>query len=236
MNLLERIIYDVPGGQFREFVGITTHLAPADLSLYRNLLPQPLDMPARPTVTIFLADYIKVFRWPLTRYQEWSVLLRSSFQDQEAWYPVTMPVTAWVPMKGGRHLGFPKYVVDRIELSREGEAIRGSAINKGDVQMELLFAEGHSRQLSDWERGLADNEAFFKGSCHCMVPPEVGPRVMKVNLVHKVPAKWDPVHGMVTVRVNAASTWASLLPNEGPYPGTYNHFLGGINLDAERLA
>jgi len=236
MNFLDRILYEPSGGQFREFAGVTTHLAPADLSLYRDILPQPLSIPSCPTVTIFIADYMKVFSWPMTPYREWSVLLRCRYEEHEAWYPITMPVTAWIPMKGGRRIGFPKYVMENIALSKEGDTITGTAVHNGILQLELRFSAGHSRQLSDWEKELADNEAFFKGGCLCLVPPGVGPHVVKLDLIHVVPPKWTPQHGMVTVHANPGESWTALLAEDGPFPGTYNHFIGGINLHVERLA
>jgi hypothetical protein len=235
MNLLDRILYEPSGGQFKEFAGVTTHFAPSDLSLYRDILPQPLNMPSRPTVTIFVADYMKVASWPLTPYQEWSVLLRCRYKDHEGWYPITMPVTAWVPMKGGRRIGFPKYVVDNIALIKKGDTITATAVHNGILQLELRFSSGHSRQLSDWEKELADMEAFFKGGNLCLVPPEVGPQVMKVDLIHVVSPKWIPQHGMVTVHANPGESWTALLAENVPFPGTYNHFIGGINLQVERL-
>ena len=76
MNILERMIFEPQGGMYREFEGLTTHLEPQDLSLYRKLLPEPFSIPTLPIITIFVADYLRVIPWPSTRYQEWSVLLK----------------------------------------------------------------------------------------------------------------------------------------------------------------
>ena len=236
MNLLERILFHPIGGQFREFVGLTTHIEPRDINLYRSLLPQPFELPDHPLVTIFLADYLWVSPWPFARYQEWSVLLKCRYAQQEEWYPITMPVTSGIAMRGGRHLGFPKYVVDRISLSEEGDNFRGSAIHQGTLQIELGFRPDHTRPLVAWEKELANNPSFFKGDCFCLVPPGIGPRIQKIKLVHVIPPIWAPRHGMLTVRVSPDEPWAGLLPEPGPFPGTYNHFIGGINLKAEKLA
>ena len=236
MSFADRFFDEPAGGQYRELVGITTHLAPADLALYRHFLPESLGLPARPTVTIFMVDYIKVVPWPMDRYQEWSVLLLSSYRGRDAWYPVAMRQTSWVPMKRSRDLGFPIHQVDKVDLSKGGDTITGAAMHKGALQLELLFQAGHSRPLAAWETELADNEAFFKGGYHCLVPPGVGLRVLKVDLMHVVPAKWAPQHGMVAVRADPRSSWAGLLPQEGPFPGTYNRFVGGYNMVAKRLA
>jgi hypothetical protein len=40
---------------------------------------------------------------------------------------------------------------------------------------------------------------------------------------------------MITVRVGPTESWVNLIPDEGPFPGTYNHFVGGANIVVERL-
>jgi len=234
MSIFDRMIFEPRGGMFREFEGLTTHFEPKDSSLYRKLLPEPFTMPSQPIVTVFVADYIRVVPWPMTRYQEWSVLLKNEWKGEEGWYPVTMPVTKWVPMKGGRYLGFPKYIVDEIILARSGETRVATAKYKGTVQLVLEFHPGTTRQLAPWEKELADNESFFKkGETHQLVPPGRGPQAQKVILRHVTQPKWSPEHGMIRVRVDPSESWARLVPDEGEFPGTYNHFIGGINLIAQ---
>lgn len=235
MNILERMIFEPRGGMYREFEGLTTHLEPRDLSLYRKLLPEPFAIPSRPLVTIFVADYIRVVPWPSTRYQEWSVLLKSEWKGEEGWYSVTMPVTKWITMAGGRYLGFPKYIADEITLTRKGETRVATAKYKGLVQLALEFKPGATRQLAPWEKQLAENISFFKGNVHLLVPPGRGPRAQKVILRHVTEPKWSPEHGMIRVRVDPSESWARLIPNEGPFSGTYNHFIGGANIVAVRL-
>jgi hypothetical protein len=101
MNFLERIIFEPRGGMYREFEGLTTHLEPKDLALYRKLLPESFSIPSQPLVTIFVADYLRVIPWPSKRYQEWSVLLKSEWKREVGWYPVTMPVTTRIAIAGG---------------------------------------------------------------------------------------------------------------------------------------
>jgi hypothetical protein len=236
MNILERMIFEPRGGMFREFEGLTTHFEPKDPTLYRKLLPEPFAMPSRPIVTIFVVDYIRVVPWPSTRYQEWSVLLKSEWKGEEGWYSVTMPVTKWIAMPGGRYLGFSKYIADEITLARSGETRVATAKYKSVVQLALEFHPGTTRQLAPWEKELAENESFFKGDAHQLVPPGRGPRAQKIILRHVTQAKWSPVQGMIRVRADPSELWVDLIPEEGVFPGTYNHFTGGINLIAERFA
>jgi len=235
MNLIERMIFEPRGGMFREFEGLTTHFEPKDTSLYRNLLPEPFAMPSRPIVTIFVADYVRVIPWPMTRYQEWSVLLKSEWKGEEGWYSMTMPVTKWVPMAGGRYLGFPKYIADEITLVRNGETRVANAKYKNMAQLTLEFRPGLTRQLTPWEKELAENDSFFKGNAHLLVPPGRGPRAQKIILHHVIPPKWSSEHGMIRVQVDPSESWKGLVPDIGEFPGTHNHFIGGINLIAERF-
>ncbi len=232
MNVFERMIFEPRGGMFREFVGLNTHFEPSDPSLYRKLLPEQFAMPSRPVVTIFVADYLRVVPWPMTRYQEWFVLLKSQWNGEEGWYPVTMPVTRRVAMFGGRYYGFPKYIADEITLVKSEAAYVATAKYKSAVQLTLEFHPNVTHQLAPWEKELAENLSFFKGDAHLLVPPGRGPRVQKIILHHVIPPKWSPEHGMVCVRVSTSESWAGLVPKEGEFPGTYNHFVGGINLIA----
>ncbi len=235
MNLIERMIFEPQGGTFREFEGLTTHFEPKDVSLYRSILPEPFAMPAQPIVTIFAADYVRVTPWPMTRYQEWSVLLKCEWKGEEGWYSITMPVTKWFPKVGGRYLGFPKYIADEITLVRNDEIRVAAAKNKKVTQLTLEFHPGLTRQLTPWEKELAENESFFKGNNHQLVPPGRGPRAQKIFLHHVIPPNWSPEHGMIRVQVDPAGSWKDLVPDIGEFPGTYNHFIGGFNLAAERF-
>ncbi len=234
MNILESLIFEPRGGMFLEFEGLTTHFLPKDPSLYRKLLPEPFGVPCQPVVTIFVADYVRVVPWPLSRYQEWSVLLKSDWKGEEGWYSVTMPVTKWVAMSGGRYLGFPKYIADEITLVKSGKTRAATSKHKGVVQLALDFHPGITRQLAPWEKELADNESFFKGDLHLLVPPGRGPMAQKIIFHHVTRPMWSPENGMICVRADRNEAWAGLVPDEGEFPGTYNHFIGGINLIAER--
>lgn len=235
MNIIKRMLFEPRGGMFREFVGVNAFLEPADPSLYQRLLPKPFAMPNRPIVLVFVADYIRVFPWPMTRYQEWAVLLKSTWDGKDGWYCVTMPVTKWVPMKGGRHLGFPKYIADSITLTKQGESWQAQSKHKGSLQLSICFQPGITRQIAPWEKELLSNKSFFLGDAYLLVPPGQGPRAQKVRLDHVVSPQWSPEHGMAQIEVNQSEPWAGLVPKGSSFIGTHNHFTGGINLVAEKL-
>lgn len=139
-------------------------------------------------------------------------------------------------MVGGRYLGFPKYVVEEISLAKNGESRVAKAKYKNVAQLELEFHSGVKRQLESWEKELVENESFFKGNTHQLVPPGRGPRAQKIIIRHVIPPQWSPEQGMVRVRVDPSASWKGLVPDESEFPGTYNHFIGGFNLISERLA
>ena len=235
MSIFERLFFEPAGGMFREFDGVKTFLEPKDHVEYRKLLPQPLTMPDAPVVLIFFANYMGVYPWPMTRYQEWAVALKCVFRGEESWHVAIMAVTKWVPMKGGRYLGFPKYIPDDISLIHVGNCWNAQSRYKGKVQLALEFQPGINRSLAQWENELIGQNSFFSDYIFQLVPPARGPRVQKVNLEHQRPPSWAPVPGMVKLSIDPSEPWAELVPAETLSPGVYGHFSGGINLVAERL-
>ncbi len=234
MNPIARWYFNQPGGMYREFEGLAAHFEPKDLSLYQKLLPRPFVLPERPVVTVFFADYQRVTRWPIPnyRYQEWAVLLKSVWKGEEGWYFPAIAVTGWLAMVLGRYLGFPKHIAE-ISLSKMGETRLGTSRYQGLEEISLEYCPGLSRPLVPWEQELIDNPSFFKGDGHLLVPPARGPRAQKIVLRHIIPPRWSPEPGMIRVRVHPAQPWAGLVPEAGEFPGTYNHFIGGMNLIAE---
>jgi len=225
------LLFCPPGGQFREYHGITAHLEPGDPSLYQRLLPPPLTVPSRPIVTLYVVDFVRVVPWPLTRYQEWAVLLKCGLNDEEGWFAVTMPVTKWVPMRGGRHIGFPKYVVDGIMIENRGDAAVATGTHNGIRQVEFDFSPGLTRPLAGWESRLMDDPSFFKGPQNFqLVPPGRGPKMLRITLDHVVEPHWSPRPGMVKARADPGEDWAGLIPEDSAFVGTVNHFVGGVNI------
>jgi Acetoacetate decarboxylase (ADC) len=234
MNILER--YFAPAsGALREFVGINVFFEPADFRLYEKLLPKPFSMPRQPLVNVAVVDYLKAAPWPLTRWQEWGVLLKCAWHGDPGWYPVTMPVTKWLPMSAGRYLGYPKYVVDRIRLARDGDGWMAEAAHRGVRQVAMQFEPGIIGQLPSWAEELASTQAFFKGDVYLLVPPGAGAGAQRVSFAY-VDAHWASRSGTVRLEIDRREQWAGLVPGVGPFTGEFSHFVGGCNLVAERLA
>ncbi len=233
MNLVERMIFQPKGGMFREFEGLTTHFEARDAGLYRQLLPDRLTMPARPIVTIFVADYKRLVPWPKTGYKEWSLMLSAEMNGKAGWHAVTMPVTYWSAMLAGRYLGFPKFITNEIILTRTSEGVRAEAKYRNEIRLRLEFHPGLTRPLEPWEQELVENPSFFKGDNLQLVPPARGPRMRKVSIAHMAPAQWSPEAGMIRVWASPSESWRDLVPEDGEFPGTYNQFTGGFNLESD---
>ena len=138
-------------------------------------------------------------------------------------------------MIGGQYLGFPKFVIEEISLKQNGESCSARAICKGSTQLTLEYHQGLTRPLNSWEKELVENESFFKGNTHQLVPPGRGPRAQKIIIRHVVNPKWSPEAGMIRIESNTSESWKGLIPDISEFPGTYNHFVGGFNLIAEKL-
>ena len=233
MNILER--YFAPHkGALREFAGISAFLEPADPSLYRRLLPQPFAMPEQPLVGVVAIDYVKAAPWPLTRWQEWGVLLRCAWRGNVGWHPVTMPVTGWWPMSAGRYLGYPKYVADTISLTRHGGCWKAQGVHRGVRQLGMAFEPGVTRQPQPWEAKVWSNPAPFKGDVYLLVPPGTGAAAQRVSFAY-VEEHWTSQRGTVRLESDVHESWAGLVPCAGSFPGAFSRFVGGVNLVVERL-
>ncbi len=232
MNFIERFLFQPPGGQFREYIGISALFEPNDLALYQKLIATPLAMPKKPMGVIFAADYQKVAsRLPMTSYQEWAVSLRCNWKGEEGWYCITMPVTKRMPRNGGVMIGFPKYVVDSIHLTQQNQGWLAQSIFNGKPQVSLEFTPGLSRQPAEWEKVFLDDETFFKHDpSFQLVPPSRGPKLNRVMLEFVVPSQWSPVNGMVQIKVDPSEPWAGLVKPGEAYAGSFNHFKGGSNI------
>jgi hypothetical protein len=242
LQLYERLkegkmsIYDQKGGMFRAFHGIETVIEPADVKLYRSLLPQALSMPAQPTVHIYVISFERVAPWPFGPYMESSIALKSGYEGKEGWFVKTMPVTTWLANVGGRRVGFPKYVADEITLQTSPQCWVGEVKHKGVVQLRLEFKPELTRELTPWEQTAWQKNPFLGDGTYVLVPPDKGPTLNSVLLDEVVPPTWGPSEmGMVHVIINPTVSWAGLVPERESFPGMINHFKGGFNMVVKKL-
>ncbi len=207
---------------------------PTDLALYRSLLPEMFSMPEQPMVAIFIVDYTDVAPWPLTPYKEAGIFLKSKYDNEKGWYVKNMPVTKWVSMKGGRYLGFPKYVADEIILQKTPIGWNGQVNHKNITRLSLEFVTGVPVNLTENRKKLMLDTFFMTGAFHLLVPPEGGPKIQKITAEHAVSPKWaTPQLGMVKITIDPEEPWAALFPSQ-TY-GVFNHYIGGMNMIPHKL-
>jgi hypothetical protein len=185
---------------------IRTAFAPADLELYRSLLPQQFDMPDQPLVVMTIADYYDV-TLPLVPYREGYVLLQCEYQGRTGWYTYTMPVDDETANAGGRAIGFDKYVADEITLQEQDGVWTGRVVHEGRTVMEVTFTPDG---VPVTETGGGEESVLFN-----LLPPGEGPRVTEVNSAPSGEQTTATTSGSATVKADAREPWAGLLDPRG---------------------
>lgn len=222
---VDRWLFDRRGGQFRRLVGLTCHFAPASPAAYRRYLPAPLEMPPCPIVKVFLIDYLEVSPWPFAPYREWSVLLGARHDGVVGWFPVTMPVTSWIARQGGRHLGFPKGIADRITLLDRENEVTGRIVAHG-IDMVMEFQAGPVPSVGPEELRLLRHEHVVPEPLIVLKPVGLGPAVKHVVFADVLTPSWEVRRGTVRIHGDAGG----LIPQGVPLAGSVHAFAGGMNL------
>jgi hypothetical protein len=223
-------------GMWQEFPGIFTAVEPADLDLYRKLLPENLDMPERPVVALFVVDYVIVVPYPMGPYLEGAVALSCKYKGEDGWHVLTMPVTTKVACEGGRAIGFPKYVADSITLGKAGNGMKGEVRHQGVVRLSLEYTPGLTRKLEPYEEEfMGGGVSRLEEPVFQLAPPDKGPTLNRITLVPVVPANWESEQGMVKIHISPNDPWAGLIPDNAVSPGLFQTFTGGNNMKSEKV-
>lgn len=191
---------------FRGQRGITAAFAPTDVALYRSLLPTAFDMPESPLVAVAVVYYYDV-TLPLTPYHEMYVVLQCQYQGRTGWYVLTMPVDDEIANAGGRALGFPKYVADKIDLTESVDGWNGLVQYQGRDVMRMNFTS----QSQPVEKSSSDpGPPIF-----LLQPPAQGPQVNEVDLQLFGPRRTVTTTGSAIIEADPGEAWAGLLPAGG---------------------
>jgi 3-hydroxybutyryl-CoA dehydrogenase len=210
--------------------GITAFFPPADPALYRSLLPEAFDLPDSPLVVVSVIDYHGVDA-PLVRYGEGYVLLSCRHGRQPGWWVVTMPVDDRTACEGGRSIGFPKYVADRIELRESEDGWLGLVAHQGRGVMRVAFTPNPGPEPAE---KLSADPGW---PCLLLRPPLEGPLVSQVDTRLFGPRRTVTTAGSATVQAGRGEAWAGLLPAGGsPLPATFDEITGDWILVQSRLS
>jgi acetoacetate decarboxylase len=214
---------------FRGQRGITAAFAPADLALYRSLLPTAFEMPESALVAVAVVNYYDV-GLPLTPYSEGYVVMQCRCHGRTGWYVFTMPVNEGTANAGGRYLGFPKYVADEIGLVETDGVWSGRVAHQGRTVMQVTItpdADARPVETSSTDAGLP---------CYLLVPPAEGPLVNEVVTELFGPRRTVTTAGSATVEAGPEEAWAGLLPAAGAsVRATFDEMTGDWILTGRQL-
>jgi hypothetical protein len=214
---------------FRGQRGITAAFPPADLALYRSLLPEPLDMPDEPLVVMSVVYYYDVTP-PLVPYREGYVLLQCEHQGRTGWHVLTMPVDDETADAGGRAIGFPKYVADQIALEQQGDGWTGRVVREGRTVMEIAFAPAAGAQPVTATSAEGGDTVFN------LAPSGEGWTVLEVVPAPSGPRTTVTTSGSATVRADPEEPWAGLVAGDGsPVWAAFEEMTGDWTLQATEL-
>ncbi len=217
-------------GTYREFHAIKAHPEPADLSLYRQLLPSLFEMPDVPALMVFVADYVNILTPLMHSYREAGISLWSVYKGVPGWYILTLPLNSRVGLWIGLPVGFPKYLVRDIRLTQDEQGWHGQVKRAGETWLSLEFRPGITRPLAAWENESLQAATFFHGDSYTLVPPGKGPKVNRISFLNPIPSALPPVPGTACAAVDPGAPWAALANWDAPAPAAYCHFVGGISI------
>lgn len=212
---------DLSKMEFKDGVGVFglyVALEPADLGLYRALLPENFSMPERPILSLVNLDYNQPN--PIVRYKEGMVMLNAVAADgKQTWYVHSMPVEDWLMLVMGHDWGFRKDIFD-MTVTREGTTVMRK---NGDLYMSLELT-------GDAWPGDADAIMPEGGTGGTNNMSVVYPRDPKMVLQFSSGGEaraLDQDRRMVKIAVGGDVDWAGLVPDAAVAPGLYQRSVGG---------
>ena len=117
---------------------IRGYFEPTNLAAYRQAIPAPFTMPARPLIRVTFLDFYDMVEGPT--YRETEVAVLGMDGAQPGWVVLTLPVTNGVACIGGRDiLGLSK-VMRRITLDRAADRYVGTLYARGGVKPDITLA------------------------------------------------------------------------------------------------
>jgi len=219
-------------GFYQKLTGLFGCTVPADLALYRKMLPEKFAMPTEPQVCFYVIDFEIS---SVGRYHEAAILLPATYKGEKGSYVLTMDLDNAAAISGGRALGFPKYRGE-VTLEQNGHDWTGTARAMGAVDLRASYTGACTQSdaflwpdffnLTPLPSGTTSTEAFL--------PPRSG-SVLRVPAEYLEPPTYYSLNGSVTLEINDTLPWNGLVDETKPFPGLLSHFVGGINLGRQAL-
>lgn len=189
-----------------------------DPAIVKRLLPPPLEPARRPIVVAYVADFPRT-NWG-GPYLEAALFLRAVHKGIEGSYCLGMPVTDDMAMAGGREIfGFPKKI-GRIDLERNGTAVRGWAERHGVRFVELRGDLGGAFNADDAEEILGsvfppgESDIYYNFK-HVRTPDwsgfEFPPRLVRGEVARN-PVSVEIGEAGIVLRASDHDPWAEVRP------------------------
>jgi hypothetical protein len=219
-------------GFYQQFTGLFGCTAPADLVLFRKMLPEKFEMPADPQVCFYTIDFKISSVGP---YHEAALLIPVTYKGESGKYVLSMDLDNYAATAGGRALGFPKYMGE-VSITQTGHDWVAKASANGKTDLEVNYTgECHKSDEFLWPdfinltpipSSTTSSEAFL--------PPRTG-SVLRVPAEYLTPAQFYSLAGSVKVSIRADLPWHGLFDESKPFPGLLSSFVGGVDLGNQPL-
>ena len=222
-------------GFFQEFRGLFGCTAPADLALYREVLPEKFDMPADPQVCFYMVHFAVSGVGP---YNEAAILLPIEYAGQSGQYVLTMPLDNLAASSGGRAQGFPKYVADEVAVTEDGDNNwTGVVRNAGQVDLQASYT-GACREGGDFPFPDFINITPVPSSAsqtEAYLAPRTGSALMITSDLLTDPPQFFSLEGTVQMQIGDSLPWNGLFDESQAFPAQLVTFKGGIDLGSRAL-
>jgi len=219
-------------GTYKQYFGIFAVWEPTDLTLYNDLLVEPLEMPAQPLVGAFIVDFYDMSETSIfPPYLEGSILLRCKFEGEEGWHNLSTPMSpnmTILHLIGGRMVGYPKYIADEMTLVENNDIWIGSVLKNDRTKLALEFTPDEGVDVSNIIEYCKWGETVFQ-----FVPPQKYVSLIKINLIQYLQPTWEWDPGIVQITFDPDDPWAGLLPINNQSKGLFLDFSGGMGAITE---
>jgi Acetoacetate decarboxylase (ADC) len=214
-------------GFYRQFTGLFGCTPPADLALYREMLPAKFEMPAEPLVCFYTIDFKISGVGP---YHEAAILLPATYKGESGKYVLTMDLDNAAATSGGRAAGFPKYR-GQVALEQHGHDWVATASANGRIDLKATYTGACTKSdefpwpdffnLTPIPAGTTSTSAFL--------PPRTG-NVLMVPAEYLVPPAFNSLKGTIKLEIEDALPWNGLIDESKSFEGLVSSFVGGIDL------
>jgi hypothetical protein len=219
-------------GFYQKFHGLFGCTPPADLALFRKLLPEKFEMPADPQVCFYTIDFEIS---SVGHYHEAAILLPITYKGQNGKYVLTMDLDNVAATSGGRAVGFPKYQ-GQVSVERSGNDWIGTASANGMVDLKASYTGQCTTSdeflwpdfinLTPIPSGTSSSQAFL--------PPRTG-KALRIPAQYLSEKTFHSLKGSIKLELGDHLPWNGLVDETKPFPGLWSAFVGGVDLGNQPL-